>query len=277
MLKREKRLYSIVSAVLLVLMLFALLPFVLVLINSFKTLLEIAQNILGMPSSFSMANYVRAWNALTFPRSFMNTLFVTLVGDLGLIVFGTMTGYWLIRHKNKFNNGFYFLLMASMSIPFEAVMIPVVKLTNICHLNGSLIGLGVCYWGLSASTVVFLTYGAVMNIPYELEEAARIDGCSTLRLFWQVVFPLLKPTVLTFTIINTFHFWGDYLMPQLMLGRDATLYTLQLSMRSLFTEHFAMWDVALAALVLTLIPTTIFFLIAQKNIIAGITAGAVKG
>ena len=104
-----------------------------------------------------------------------------------------------------------------------------------------------------------------------------IDGCGKLRLFWQIVFPLLKPTVFTFTIVNTFWFWNDYLMPQLMLGKDKTLYTLQLSMRSLFMEYYAMWDVALAALVLTLIPTLVFFFLAQRHIVEGITSGAIKG
>ena len=117
----------------------------------------------------------------------------------------------------------------------------------------------------------------MLNIPYELEESATIDGCSRLRLFWQIVFPLLKPIVITFTIMNTFWFWNDYLMPQLMLGRSSKLYTLQLTMRSMFMEYFTMWDVALAGLVLILIPTIIFFLIAQKKIVEGLMSGSVKG
>lgn len=156
-------------------------------------------------------------------------------------------------------------------------MIPIVKVTNIFHLNGSLTGMGLCYWGLGASTVVFLTYGAVLSVPYELEESAMIDGCGRLRLYWQIVFPLLKPTVITFTILNTFWFWNDYLMPQLMLGKQSKLYTLQLSMRYMFMEYFTMWDVALAGLVLILIPTVLFFLTAQRHIIAGLTSGSVKG
>ena len=125
--------------------------------------------------------------------------------------------------------------------------------------------------------VVFLTYGAVLSVPYELEESAMIDGCGRLRLYWQIVFPLLKPTVITFTILNTFWFWNDYLMPQLMLGKQSKLYTLQLSMRYMFMEYFTMWDVALAGLVLILIPTVLFFLTAQRHIIAGLTSGSVKG
>ena len=274
---KTKRYNNALSLAFLLLLIFVLLPFCLIVLNSFKSLLEIAQNILGLPASFSLDNYIRAWKILYYPHAFLNTLIVTILGNAGLIVFGTMTGYWLARHRTRLNRFLYILFLGAMAIPFEACMIPIMRVTSMCHLNRSLLGLGVCYWGLGASTVVFLTYGAVLNIPYELEESATIDGCSRLRLFWQIVFPLLKPIVITFTIMNTFWFWNDYLMPQLMLGRSSKLYTLQLTMRSMFMEYFTMWDVALAGLVLILIPTIIFFLIAQKKIVEGLMSGSVKG
>ncbi len=274
---KTKRYNNALSLAFLLLLIFVLLPFCLIVLNSFKSLLEIAQNILGLPASFSLDNYIRAWKILDYPHAFLNTLIVTILGNAGLIVFGTMTGYWLARHRTRLNRFLYILFLGAMAIPFEACMIPIMRVTSMCHLNRSLLGLGVCYWGLGASTVVFLTYGAVLNIPYELEESATIDGCSRLRLFWQIVFPLLKPIVITFTIMNTFWFWNDYLMPQLMLGRSSKLYTLQLTMRSMFMEYFTMWDVALAGLVLILIPTIIFFLIAQKKIVEGLMSGSVKG
>lgn len=274
---KTKRYNNALSLAFLLLLIFVLLPFCLIVLNSFKSLLEIAQNILGLPVSFSLDNYIRAWKILDYPHAFLNTLIVTILGNAGLIIFGTMTGYWLARHRTRLNRFLYILFLGAMAIPFEACMIPIMRVTSMCHLNRSLLGLGVCYWGLGASTVVFLTYGAVLNIPYELEESATIDGCSRLRLFWQIVFPLLKPIVITFTIMNTFWFWNDYLMPQLMLGRSSKLYTLQLTMRSMFMEYFTMWDVALAGLVLILIPTIIFFLIAQKKIVEGLMSGSVKG
>lgn len=274
---KTKRYNNTLSLAFSLLLIFVLLPFCLIVLNSFKSLLEIAQNILGLPASFSLDNYIRAWKILDYPHAFLNTLIVTILGNAGLIVFGTMTGYWLARHRTRLNRFLYILFLGAMAIPFEACMIPIMRVTSMCHLNRSLLGLGVCYWGLGASTVIFLTYGAVLNIPYELEESATIDGCSRLRLFWQIVFPLLKPIVITFTIMNTFWFWNDYLMPQLMLGRSSKLYTLQLTMRSMFMEYFTMWDVALAGLVLILIPTIIFFLIAQKKIVEGLMSGSVKG
>ena len=275
--RQERRKANILTVIFLLLLSAVLLPFGIILLNSFKSLLEIAQNILGLPDQWGVDNYLRAWDILEYPHSFFNTLVVTLLGNAGLIIFGTMTGYWLARHRNRLNRALYLLFLVAMAIPFEACMIPVMRVTNLFHLNGSLTGMGICDWGLGASTVVFLTYGAVLNIPHELEESARIDGCGRLRLFWQIVFPLLRPIVVTFTIMNTFWFWNDYLMPQLMLGRNRTLYTLQLNMRSMFMEYFTMWDVALAGLVMILIPTVIFFVAAQKHIIGGLTSGSVKG
>lgn len=276
-LSQEKKMNSILGIVFLVLMIINLFPFFIAVMNSFKTTMEIAKNILKLPSKFTLDNYVRAWKILDFPKAFMNTLIVTIIGNGGLIIFATMAGYWLIRHPTKFNRLFYSLILASMAIPFEALMVPMMSVTKTFGLNGSTWGLGICYWGLGCAMVVFLTSGAVKAVPIDLEDAARIDGCSRFQTFWHVVFPLLKTTVITFTILNVFWTWNDYLMPQLMLGRTTENYTIQLAMRSLFLEYYAMWDVALAALVLSLLPIVVFFLIGQKSIVSGIITGAVKG
>lgn len=265
------------SMVFLAVMLLALLPFFLLFMNSFKSMEEIAQNILGWPQSLKLENYRNAWQQLDYFRSFTNTLLVTLIGDAGLILFSSMAGYLLSRKQYLAHKVIYGILLASMAIPFESIMIPLMKITNIVGLSKSLAGLGVSYWGLNASTCIFLTYGTVKTIPYEIEEAATIDGCGAFRTFWKIIFPLLSPIVVTFTIINTFGIWNDYLMPQLMLGGNQKIYTIQLAMHSLFLEYFTMWDIALPALVLSILPIIIFFLFVQKKIISGITSGAVKG
>lgn len=273
----EKRSLRTLNLVFLILMILNLFPFFLALMNSFKSSMEIAKSILSFPAHIGLENYAKAWKALEFPKVFLNTLIITVIGNAGLIVFGTMTGYWITRFRTRFNRILFLLLLASMAVPFEALMVPMMRVTRAAQLNGSLWGLGVSYWGLGAAMVVFLTSGAVKSIPYELEEAACIDGCTKFTTFWRVVFPLLKNTVATFTVLNVFWLWNDYLMPQLMLGRTSELYTIQLAMRSLFLEYYAMWDVALAALVLSLLPILIFFLIGQRYIVSGIVTGAVKG
>ena len=133
------------------------------------------------------------------------------------------------------------------------------------------------YWGLGCSTVIFLTYGAIKSIPYELEEAAIIDGCSQFRLFWKIIFPLLKTIVLTFTILNTFWFWNDYLYPQLCVGGVEANRTIQIAIRMFTGENYTRWDWFLPALVVAIIIPIIFFIICQRKIVEGMVSGAVKG
>jgi len=187
-----------------------------------------------------------------------------------------MAGYWFARHYNKFTKPIYLLMIGSMAIPFQAVMIPFAKVAKAMHLMNSIWGLAVCFWAFSLPISIFLVFGATKSVPLEIEEAAIIDGCSSFMLFWRVVFPLIKPAVMTFSIINIFWYWNDYLMTQMMLTRPA-LRTIQLSMQTLFNEAFYAWDTALAALTLSLIPMLIVFTLLQKNVLEGISAGAVKG
>lgn len=272
-----KRKNLTLSILLLILMLVFLFPFFLVFMNSFKTSLEISQNILSWPETFTLGNYKRAWEVLDISTTFVNTLILAVIANSGLVILGSMAGYWLSRHSGLFHSILFGTLIAAMAIPFETVMIPLVKVATNIHMVHSVARLGVCYWGMGASTYVFMVCGAVKTVPIELEESACIDGYGPFRTFWKIVFPLLKATTVTMVIINTFWVWNDYLMPQLFLGSDKKLQTIQLAMRSLFLEYYSMWDIALAGLVISLIPTVCLYLMGQRFIISGITAGAMKG
>ena len=251
-------------------------PFYFIVVNSFKPLSEIAAVGFALPKHFSFDNYTTAWTRLKFGRALWNTTAVTVVSTIGPVILGSMAGYWFARHFNKFTKPIYLFMIGSMAIPFQAVMIPFAKVAKAMHLMNSIWGLAVCFWAFSLPISIFLVFGATKSVPLEIEEAAIIDGCSPLMLFWRVVFPLIKPAVMTFSIINIFWYWNDYLMTQMMLTRPA-LRTIQLSMQSMFNEAFYAWDTALAALTLSLIPMLIVFTLLQKNVLEGISAGAVKG
>ena len=137
--------------------------------------------------------------------------------ECGLVVLGSMAGYWISRYPGKFHGILFGILIAAMAIPFETVMIPLVKVATNIHMVHSISKLGICYWGMGASTYVFMVCGAVKAVPVELEESAYMDGYGPFRTFWKIVFPLLKSTTVTMVIINTFWVWNDYLMPQLLL------------------------------------------------------------
>lgn len=254
-----------------------LVPFFIIVINSFKPYADIARDIFSLPGkNFTLDNYANAWRRLNFANSLKNTAFISIFSNIGGVVFCSMNGYWITRHPNKFTKACFYLIISFMSIPFQALMIPFARLTNNLGLSNSLVGITVCFWAMTVSLSTFIISGAVKSIPVEIESAALIDGCGSLVTFWRIVFPQIKGAVFTVATINTLWFWNDYLMTQLVLSKNS-LRTIQISMQALFNEAFFAWDVALAALTLSILPLFIFFVIAQKQVLAGVSAGAVKG
>ncbi len=254
-----------------------LVPFYIIVINSFKPYADIARNIFSWPgSNFTLDNYANAWRRLNFANSLKNTAFISIFSNIGGVVFCSMTGYWITRHPNRFTRACFYIIISFMSIPFQALMIPFARLTNALSLSNSLPGITVCFWAMTVSLSTFIISGAVKTIPAEIESAALIDGCGSFVTFWRIVFPQIKASVFTVATINTLWFWNDYLMTQLVLSKNS-LRTIQIAMQALFNEAFFAWDVALAALTLSILPLFIFFIIAQKQVLAGVSAGAVKG
>lgn len=145
------------------------------------------------------------------------------------------------------------------------------------HLSGSLLGLIVQYWGVSAPFTIFLYHGFVKMIPKELDESAMIDGASTFRLFLQIIFPLLKSITITVVVINELYMWNDFILPLLMISSSKSTRTIQLALYSNFGIHEVQWELALPGLIISVIPAVIFFVSLQKYIIEGVAAGAVKG
>ncbi len=267
----------LLTAVMVLMAAIVLLPFYLVLVNSFKTLPEIGEDIMSIPKIWHVENYARAMEKMNFWHTMMNTLVITFIASFLHILFATMAGYWLIRHPGKLNNLLYFLLIAAMAVPFQSIMIPVISITKWFHLHGSLLGISFVYLGMGCSTVVFLTYGAVKSIPTELEEAAIMDGCTPFSMYFLVIFPLLRTIVLTYSILNVFWFWNDYLTPQLMLGTKKSMYTMQIALKVFSGEYLVRWDYLLPAVVLAMILPVAVFIICQRSIIDGMVSGAVKG
>lgn len=254
-----------------------LVPFYIIVVNSFKTYADISRNIFSLPGSgFTLSNYSEAWRRLNFANSLKNTAIISVFSNFGGVVFCSMAGYWITRHPNRFTRACYYVIIAFMAIPFQALMIPFSRLTTQLHLSNSLMGMIVCFWAMTVSISTFIISGSVKAVPVEIESAANIDGCGALTTFWLVVFPQIKGPIFTVATINTLWFWNDYLMTQMVLSKNA-LRTIQISMQSLFNEAFFAWDVALAALTLSILPLFIFFIIAQKQVLAGASAGAVKG
>ncbi|WP_421383961.1 carbohydrate ABC transporter permease [Bacillus salacetis] len=252
-----------------------LIPFYFVLINSVKPFAAILIDSAAWPEEFLFSNYSKVWDIINFPRAFWNSLIITVFSNLGLVIISSMAAWKMVRTPGKVSKILFIFFVSAMVIPFQTVMIPLMKLGGALHLTNSIPGLIIMYFGFGVPLSLFLYHGFVKTVPVEIEESAMIDGASQFGVFWRIVFPLLKPITVTVIILNTLWIWNDYLLPLLVL-QDAELRTIPLAASSFFAQYTKQWDMGLAALVLGITPIIIFFLFLQKHIIKGIAAGSIK-
>jgi raffinose/stachyose/melibiose transport system permease protein len=249
-------------------------PFYLMIVNSLKTKKEIFSNTLSLPESFNLDNYIQAFDRLDFVQTFFNSLIITFFSVIIIILFSSMAAYALSRTKSKISTVIFYVLVASMLIPFQSVMIPLITIFGkIEMLNRG--GLIFMYLGFGASLSIFLYHGALSSIPKSLDEAATIDGANKFQVFWYVIFPILKPITVTVAILNMIWIWNDYLLPSLVINQTG-METIPLKMFFFFGEYTKQWHLALAGLTIAIIPVIIGYFFAQREIIKGVSDGAVK-
>lgn len=253
-------------------------PVFIILINSFKIKFSINSAPFQLPNieNFSgVENYINGINNTGFLTALMWSLLITVLSVIVIVVFTSMTAWYITRVKTLFTGLLYYSLVFSMIVPFQMVMFTMSKTANVLRLDNPL-GIIIIYLGFGAGLSVFLFSGFVKTLPLAIEEAATIDGCNTLQLFWRVVFPILKPTTITVAILNTMWIWNDYLLPYLVIGSDYK--TIPIAVQYLKGGYGSVdMGALMAMLVLSVIPVVIFYLIGQKYIIKGVAAGAVKG
>jgi raffinose/stachyose/melibiose transport system permease protein len=252
-----------------------LIPFYFVLVNSVKSFAEILIDAAAWPKEFLFSNYVKVWNIINFPRAFWNSLIITVASNIGIVVITSMAAWKMVRTPGRFSKILFIFFVSAMVIPFQTVMIPLMKLGGTLGIVNSIPGLILMYFGFGVPLSLFLFHGFIKTVPFEIEEAARIDGCSQFGVFWRIVFPLLKPITVTVVILNTLWIWNDYLLPMLVL-QDPDLRTIPLAASSFFAQYTKQWDMGLAALMLGIMPIIVFFLFLQKHIIKGIASGSIK-
>ena len=254
-------------------------PFYLMFINSFKTRREIFANTTGLPDIWNFQNYIDAANKMDLISSFANSMIITIGSVILLLLFSSMAAWLLVRDKTKKSKILFYVFTAGMIVPFQAVMIPLVKWMAQIQLGpikmlGTRYGLMFMYIGFGVSMSIFLYHGFIKGIPQEVEEAATIDGCSKWQTYTKVVLPLLKPTTVTVAVLNSIWIWNDFLLPFLTL--DKNMRTIPLAMNNFFGAFSKQWELAMAALVMAIIPIIIFYFFVQKHIIAGIVQGSIK-
>lgn len=275
--KRRRKLGGVlVHLVLIIGALFWLAPLLLALMNSFKTNGELLTNVLSFPESLNFENYARTLDKMHYFRSLGNTVLLSGVSVTLIILFSSLAGWKLCRTKTRLSKFIFGLFVFSMLIPFSSIMIPIYRVILALKLKNSLLGLSLVYAGLGVSMAVFLYHGFVKGIPQELEEAAEMDGCGQLQVFWYMVFPLLKPITATVCITNVLWVWNDFLLPLIVIS-DNKKYTLLLSTNTLFGQYSSDWTAILSALIIAALPVIVFYAFFQKQILRGISEGALKG
>lgn len=263
---------------LLFLSLLFLIPIVTVVSNSFKDKFSISQAPFVLPDKntfIEFENYTNGINDTGFISAFFWSVFITVFSVAVIVIFTSMTAWYITRIKTKLTSLLYYLFVFSMIVPFQMVMFTMSKMANILGLDNP-VGLIFIYLGFGAGLSVFIFSGFVKSIPKSLEEAAIIDGCNMMQTFWHVAFPILRPTAITVAILNTMWVWNDYLLPYLVIGSDYK--TIPIAVQYLKGGYGSVdMGAMMAMLVLSIVPVVVFYLSCQKYIIKGVAAGAVKG
>lgn len=276
--KKEKLTNLIVFIFLLFLSIVFLIPVITVLINSFKTKFSISQTPFVLPDKSTFAgfeNYITGIENTGFTGAFFRSLFITVASVLMIVVFASMTAWYITRVKKPSSKILYSLFVFSMIVPFQMVMFTMSKIANLLRLDNPF-GIVFIYLGFGAGLSIFIFSGFVKSVPLSLEEAAVIDGCNVFQTFWSVVFPILKPTAITVAILNTMWIWNDYLLPYLVIGSEYS--TIPIAVQYLKGGYGSVdMGAMMAMLVLAIVPVIVFYLSCQKYIIKGVAAGAVKG
>ncbi|MDD4807702.1 MAG: carbohydrate ABC transporter permease [Oscillospiraceae bacterium] len=271
--KTKKATFVVIGILLGILFLF---PIFILMLNSFKNQRGIFMNVLGFPDAktFTLKNYVQAFQSLDYVTSFMNSLVITVVSTALIMLVSSMAAWVLVRYKTKVSSVIFMLFAAAMLIPFQCVMLPLMSLGSALHMINR-VGLVIMYVGFGTSMSIIMFHGFIKNVPEELEEAATIDGCNSIQLFFIIVVPLLKTIMITVAILNVMWIWNDYLLPSLVINKPGWQ-TLPLKTYLFFGQFSKRWDLASAGLMLCIIPIVIFYLACQKYIVKGVTEGAIK-
>lgn len=279
--KTEKTGAKAVSYILLIALAAAFLaPIFIILLNSVKKGFYISSSPFSLPTDESFAgigNYIKGFTQSDFPQAFFNSAVITLLSVSGIVLLTSMAAWYIVRVGSRFTKAVYYLFVFSMIVPFQMVMYTMTYYAFELNLNNRA-GIVLIYLGFGAGLSVFMFSGFVKSIPHEIEEAAVIDGCSPLKTFFLIVFPILRPTAVTVAILNAMWIWNDYLLPYLVLGSGKSR-TLPVAVQMALTGGYGNKDMGalMAMLVLAILPVIVFYLSCQKYIIKGVAAGAVKG
>jgi raffinose/stachyose/melibiose transport system permease protein len=261
-------------------------PLLLILVNSAKSSFAITAYPLALPKDWLLIfkNMQNIWTSpnIAYPSSFLSSIIITVVSVVALNIFCSQAAWVLVRTKTRLSQLIFLMFVGAMVIPFQIIMFPLLSwFRDITQATGigllrTYQGMIFAYLGFGLSLTIFLFHGFIKGIPYELEEAATIDGGNKFQVFYRIVFPLSSPIHATVVVLNGMWIWNDYLLPLLVLGKGNAVQTIPLAVANFAGAYVKQWDLILTAIVMAIIPIIVLFLAAQKFIIRGIVAGSIK-
>lgn len=252
-------------------------PVFLMFMNSMKPFGEVVIDVIALPSKAEWSNYSYVIDKMQYGKLFLNNVIITVIGIIGIVIFSSLAAYILNRRRNRYTKVAHLLITTPMLIPFQTIMITLLKVMGVLHLSGSRIGLGIQYWGFGIPMAAFIYSNFMSTIPKEIDESALIDGAGTLRTFRSIIFPLLKSVTFTVVVLDVMWIWNDFLLPLLMVNSSNETKTLVLSAYTFVGQFNTQWHYAMTAMVLAVLPSILIFILLQRYIVQGVIAGAVKG
>ena len=277
-LKQKRKLKQIILVIcILLLALLYIYPIFLMCINAVKPFGEVVVDVIKLPSTVEWGNFTYVMEKMQYGKLFLNNVEITVIGIIGIVIISSLTAYILDRKKNGYTKIAKTIITMPMLIPFQTIMISLLKVMTTIHFSGSKVGLGIQYWGFGIPMAPFIFYNFMKTIPKEIDESACIDGAGTFKTYSLVIFPLLKSVTFTVIVIDVMWIWNDFLLPLLMVNGSNDTKTLVLAAYSFVGQFNTQWHYAMASMVLAVLPSVIIFIFLQKYIVEGVVAGAVKG
>lgn len=252
------------------------IPVLLVVTNTFKPLGSILKNPFTLPEEMYLENIIYVLGTMKYFQVFLNTVKISVSVVIFTILISSMAGWMLTRDNRKISHIIVILLMASLMVPFQSFMIPLNNLTYKIGINDSMLGYIWVVSTLYAPMGVFMYTGFVKNVPASLEESAKLDGATPIQVFFRISFPLMKPITASISVLYSLWIWNDFLTASLML-KSTHKQTITIAIRAFFSMYLNRWDYAITAVAFSVVPISVLYILLQKYMVAGITAGAVKG
>ena len=253
-----------------------LYPVVLMVITAFKTTPEIFRNPFGLPASWDIDSFQDVWRRAKFGLYLRNSLLITGASALLLLATAAPAAYALARYSFRLRGVLFLFFLAGIMIPIRLGILPLYLLMRDLNLLDTPFSLILTYTASGMPMSVFLLSVFFRNLPRELEDAARIDGCTETQTFWRIMLPLVRPGLATVVIVNVVPWWNDFFFPLLFIQTD-TWKTIPLGMQIFFGQHLVDWSLVFSGMVLASLPLLVIYLLMSRQFIAGLTAGAVKG